>query len=84
MKPIRIYRDMLRLLIFSQVAKNACRMEALQMGHIGQLELTLAVYLVASWRLARLVSSGETHLNLGATELFTDEERQGRTSWQRS
>jgi hypothetical protein len=59
------------------VLKNGCRVEALQLGNIGKIELALAVYLVVSWRLARLVRLGRTHPDLAATSLFSDEEWQG-------
>lgn len=36
------------------VVKNGCRGEALQLGNVAKLELALALYLVVSWRLARL------------------------------
>ena len=57
--------------------KNGCRIEALQLGRTGKTELALAVYMVASWRLARLVRMGRTHPDLEVTALFTDEEWKG-------
>ena len=71
------YRCRWEIETFFHVLKNGCRVEALQLGHIGQLELALAVYMVVSWRLARLVRLGRTHPDLDASALFTDEERQG-------
>ena len=46
--------------IFFNVLKNGCRVEALQLGSVGEIELALAVYMVVSWRLARLVRLDET------------------------
>lgn len=71
------YRCRWEIETFFHVLKNGCRVEALQLGHIGQLELALAVYMVVSWRLARLVRLGRTHPDLDASALFTDEEWQG-------
>lgn len=71
------YRCRWEIETFFHVLKNGCRVEALQLGHVGQLELALAVYMVVSWRLARLVRLGRTHPDLDASALFTDEEWQG-------
>lgn len=68
------YRCRWEIETFFHVLKNGCRVESLQLGHIGQLELALAVYMVVSWRLARLV---RLHPDLDASALFTDEEWQG-------
>ncbi len=59
--------------------KNACRVEALQLGTVAKLELALAlaVYLVVSWRLARLVKLGRTHPDLETSLLFTEAEWKG-------
>jgi hypothetical protein len=57
--------------------KNGCRVEALQLGSVAKLELALAVYLVVSWRLARLVKLGRTHPDLEASLLFTEAEWKG-------
>ena len=57
--------------------KNGCRVEALQLGSVGKIELALAVYMAVSWRLARLLRLGRTHPDLVATALFTNEEWKG-------
>lgn len=44
-------------------------MEALKLGSMAKLELALAVYLVVSWHLARLVTLGRIHPDWSA-ELF--------------
>ena len=58
----------------SNVFKNCCRVEALQLGNIAKLELALVVYMVVAWRLARLVRLGRTHPDLAASALFTEAE----------
>lgn len=71
------YRCRWEIETFFNVLKNGCRVEALQLGHVAKIELALAVYMVVSWRLARLVRLGRTHPDLVATALFTDEEWKG-------
>ena len=74
---IEWYRCRWEIETFFNVLKNGCRVEALQLGSAGKIELALAVYMVVSWRLARLVRLGRTHPDLEATLLFTDEEWKG-------
>jgi hypothetical protein len=71
------YRCRWEIETFFHVLKNGCRVEALQLGSIAKLELALAVYLVVSWRLARLVKLGRTHPDLEASLLFTEAEWKG-------
>ena len=74
---IEWYRCRWEIETFFHVLKNGCRVEALQLGSVGKIELALAVYMVVSWRLARLVRLGRTHPDLVATVFFTDEEWKG-------
>jgi hypothetical protein len=74
---IEWYRCRWEIETFFHVLKNGCRVEALQLGSAGKLELALAVYMVVSWRLARLVRLGRTHPDLAATMLFTADEWKG-------
>jgi hypothetical protein len=71
------YRCRWEIETFFHVLKNGCRVEALQLGCVAKLELALAVYLVVSWRLARLVKLGRTHPDLEASALFTEAEWKG-------
>lgn len=66
---IEWYRCRWEIETFVNVLKNGCRVEALQLGSVGKIELALAVYMVVSWRLARLVRLGRTHPDLAATAL---------------
>jgi len=59
------------------VLKNGCRVEALQLGSAAKLELALALYLVVSWRLTRLVKLGRVHPELEASVFFTEAEWKG-------
>ena len=74
---IEWYRCRGEIEVFFNVLKNGCRVDALQRGSVGKIELALAVYMVVSWRLARLVRRGRTHPDLAATALFTAEEWKG-------
>ncbi len=40
------------------VLKNACRVETLQLSHMDRVERALVLYMVVSWRIARLMRSG--------------------------
>ena len=70
------YRARWEIETFFHVLKNGCRVEALQLGSIGTIELALAVYRVVAWRLARLVRTARTQPDLDASSLFTNEECQ--------
>lgn len=59
------------------VLKNGCRVEALQLGSQSKLELALAVYLVVSWRLARLIRLGRLHPQWSADRFFSETEWAG-------
>ena len=50
---------------------SSCRVEALQLGSITQLERALALFMVVAWRIARLMRLGRTCPDLDA-ELFFD------------
>lgn len=71
------YRCRWEIETFFHVLKNGCRVETLQLGSVAKLELAIAVYLVVSWRLARLVKLGRTHPNLEVSLLFTEAEWKG-------
>lgn len=71
------YRCRWEIETFFHVLKNGCRVEALQLGSVAKLELALAVYLVVSWRLARLVKLARTLPDLEASVLFTETEWKG-------
>ena len=61
---IERYRCRWEIEIFFNVLKNGCRVEALQLGRIVKIERASAVYLVLSWRRARLIRLGRSHPNL--------------------
>ena len=65
------YRARWEIEMLFDVLKNACRVEALQLGSITQLERALALFMVVAWRIARLMRLGRTCPDLDA-ELFFD------------
>jgi hypothetical protein len=71
------YRCRWEIEILFHVLKNGCRVEAMQLGSQGKLELALAVFLVVSWRLARLIRLGRLHPEWSADLLFTETEWAG-------
>ena len=58
------------------VLKEACRVEALQLGTMARLERALALFLVVSWRIARWMRLGRTVPDLDAGLLLETEEWQ--------
>ncbi len=58
------------------VLKEACRVEALQLGTMTRLERALTLFLVVSWRIARLMRLGRTVPDLDAGLLLETEEWQ--------
>ena len=54
--------------------KNACRVEALQLGSIQQLERALALFLVVAWRVAYLMWLGRNSPDLDAHLFFDPDE----------
>ncbi len=60
--------------LFFHVLKNGCRVEALQLSTMNRLELALALYMVVSWRIARLMRLGRICPDLNAELLFHRDE----------
>ena len=58
------------------VLKEGCRVEALQLSTMERLERALALFLVVSWRMARLMRLGRTLPDLDANRLLAPEEWQ--------
>lgn len=65
------YRARWEIEMLFNVLKNACRVEALQLGSMAQLERALALFMVVAWRIAHLMRLGRTCPDLDA-ELFFD------------
>ena len=73
---INWYRCRWEIEILFNVLKNACRVEALQLGAIERIERALALYLVVAWRIAHLMRLGRTCPDLDAHLFFDADEIQ--------
>lgn len=73
---INWYRCRWEIEILFDVLKNACRVEALQLGAIERIERALALYLVVAWRIAHLMRLGRTCPDLDAKLFFDPDEIQ--------
>lgn len=70
------YRARWEIELLFLVLKEGCRVEALQLATIQRIERALALFLVVSWRIARLMRLGRTLPDLDATLLLEPEEWQ--------
>lgn len=68
------YRARWEVEIFFHVLKNACKIEAMQLGHIDKIERALALFMVVSWRIVYLMRLGRTCPHLDATLFFDPDE----------
>lgn len=64
------YRARWEIEMLFDILKNACRIESLQLEHIGKLERAIAMYLVVAWRIAHLMRLGRTCPDLDARRFF--------------
>ena len=68
------YRARWEIELLFLVLKEGCRVEALQLSTVERLERALALFLVVSWRIARLMRLGRTVPDLDASLLLEPEE----------
>jgi hypothetical protein len=71
------YRARWEIEMLFNVLKNACRVEALQLGSVEKLERALALFLVVAWRVAHLMRLGRTCPDLAAALFFDADEIRG-------
>ncbi|WP_436231378.1 IS4 family transposase, partial [Caballeronia sp. LjRoot29] len=71
------YRARWEIEMFFNVLKNACRVEALQLSQMERVEKALVLYMVVSWRIARLMRVGRTCPELDASLFFAADEIHG-------
>jgi IS4 transposase len=64
------YRARWEIEILFHVLKNACRVEALQLGSIERLERALALFMVVAWRITHVMRLGRACPDLGAALFF--------------
>ena len=70
------YRTRWEIELLFLTLKEGCRIEALQLSSIERIERALAVYLVVSWRIGRLMRLGRACPEWDAERLLTREEWQ--------
>ena len=58
------------------VFKNGCKIEAMQLGAIENIERALVLYLIVAWRIARLMRLGRTCPDMDAALMFDRDEWQ--------
>lgn len=70
------YRARWEIELFFHVLKNGCKVEALQLGALEGLQRALALYMITSWRVARLMRLGRICPELDAELMFDRDEWQ--------
>ena len=71
------YRARWEIEMLFNILKNACRVEALQLGTVERLERALALFMVVAWRVAHLMRLGRTCPDLDAELFFEPDEIRG-------
>lgn len=71
---IEWYRARWEIEIFFHVLKTGCRVEALQLASLPKIERALALFMVVSWRIGRLMRLGRTCPDLPASLMFDADE----------
>jgi len=71
---IEWYRARWEIEMFFHVLKTGCRVEALQLASLAKIERALALFMVVSWRIARLMRLGRTCPDLPASLMFAPDE----------
>jgi hypothetical protein len=71
---IEWYRARWEIETFFHVLKTGCRVEALQLAGLPKIERALALFMVVSWRIARLMRLGRTCPELPASLMFDADE----------
>ena len=68
------YRARWEIEMFFHVLKTGCKVEALQLASLARIERALALLMVVSWRIARLMRLGRTCPDLPASLMFEPDE----------
>ena len=71
---IEWYRARWEIEMFFHVLKTGCRVEALQLASLPKIERALTLFMVVSWRIARLMRLGRTCPDLPASLMFDPDE----------
>jgi len=68
------YRARWEIEVFFNVLKHGCRVESLQLASLEKVERALTLFMVVSWRIARLIRLGRTCPDLPASLMFDPDE----------
>ena len=68
------YRARWEIEMFFNVLKTGCRVESLLLASLEKIERALALLMVVSWRIARLIRLGRTYPDLPASLMFDPDE----------
>lgn len=68
------YRARWEIEMFFHVLKTGCRVESLQLASLPKIERALALFMVVSWRIGRLMRLGRTCPDLPASLMFDEDE----------
>jgi hypothetical protein len=68
------YRARWEIELFFHVLKNGCRVEALQLATVSRLERALTLFMIVSWRVARMMRLGRVAPELEAVLMFDRDE----------
>ena len=71
---IEWYRARWEIEMFFHVLKTGCRVEELQLASLPKIERALALFMVVSWRIGRLMRLGRTCPDLPASLMFDEDE----------
>jgi len=71
---IEWYRARWEIEMFFHVLKTGCRVESLQLASLPKIERALILFMIVSWRIARLMRLGRTCPDLPATLAFEPDE----------
>jgi len=71
------YRARWEIEMLFNILKNACRVEALQLGTVERLERAITLFMVVAWRIAHLMRLGRACPDLDASLFFDPDEIQG-------
>lgn len=71
---IEWYRARWEIEMFFHVLKTGCRVEALQLASLPKIERALALFMVVSWRIGRMMRLGRTCPDLPASLMFEPDE----------
>jgi hypothetical protein len=71
---IEWYRARWEIEMFFHALKTGCRVEALQLASLPRIERALALFMVVSWRIGRLMRLGRTCPDLPASLMFDADE----------